>query len=118
MDANKVIVTVPVTGSAGDRSTPFLPITPKEIAESAVDAGKAGASVAHIHVRDVKTGMPSMDFELYREVVDRIRDRSDMIINLSTGAGGGLSRMIKTPSGSAPDRISAGRKSGWSTSCD
>jgi uncharacterized protein (DUF849 family) len=88
MDSHKVIVTVPVTGSAGDRHTPFLPITPREIAESAVDAGKAGASVAHIHVRDVKTGLPSMDFELYREVVNRIRDRSDMIINLSTGAGG------------------------------
>jgi len=88
MDSNKVMVTVPVTGSAGDRNTPFLPITPREIAESAVDAGKAGASVVHIHVRDVKTGRPSMDFELYREVVDRIRDQSDMIINLSTGAGG------------------------------
>ena len=88
MNSNKVIVTVPVTGSAGDRNTPFLPITPKEIAESAVDAGKAGASVVHIHVRDVKTGRPSMDFKLYREVVERIRDHSDMIINLSTGAGG------------------------------
>jgi uncharacterized protein (DUF849 family) len=80
MKSNKVIVTVPVTGSAGDRSTPFLPITPREIAESAVDAGKAGASVVHIHVRDMKTGRPSMDFELYREVVDRIRDQSDMIM--------------------------------------
>lgn len=88
MKSNRVIVTVPVTGSAGDRSTPYLPITPKEIAASALDAGQAGASVAHIHVRDVKTGRPSMDFELYREVVDRIRDQSDMIINLSTGAGG------------------------------
>ena len=87
MSTDKVIVTVPVTGSAGDSSTPHLPITPKEIAESAIDAGKAGASVVHIHVRDVKTGAPSMEFELYREVVDRIRDRSDMIINLSTGPG-------------------------------
>ena len=51
MKSNKVVVTVPVTGSAGDRQTPFLPITPREIAESAVDVGKAGASVVHIHVR-------------------------------------------------------------------
>jgi len=87
MKTEKVIVTVPVTGSFGDRNTPHLPITPKEIAESALDAYAAGASVAHIHVRDVKTGAPSMSFELYEEVVERIRDRSDMIINLSTGAG-------------------------------
>ena len=87
MKSDKVVITVPVTGSFGDRNTPFIPITPEEIAESAVDAHKAGASVAHIHVRDVNTGLPSMDFELYRGVVDRIRDRSDMIINLSTGAG-------------------------------
>jgi len=87
MKSDKVVITVPVTGSFGDRNTPFIPITPEEIAESAVDAHKAGASVAHIHVRDVKTGAPSMEFELYREVVDRIRDQSDMIINLSTGAG-------------------------------
>jgi uncharacterized protein (DUF849 family) len=87
MRSGKVIVTVAVTGSFGDRNTPFLPITPKEIAESALDAHEVGASVAHIHVRNLKTGGPSMDFELYREVVERIRDRSEMIINLSTGAG-------------------------------
>lgn len=87
MNSDKIIVTVPVTGSFGDRNTPFLPITPKEIAESALDAEKAGAGIVHIHVRDVETGAPSMEFELYREVVERIRDRSDMIINLSTGPG-------------------------------
>ena len=103
MDSNKVVVTVPVTGSAGDRSTSFLPITPREIAESAVDAGKAGASVAHIHVRDVKTGLPSMDFELYREVVERIRDQSDMIINLSTGAGGRFAPDDNDPVGFGPE---------------
>jgi len=103
MKSNKVIVTVPVTGSAGDRSTPFLPITPKEIAESAVDAGKAGASVVHIHVRDVKTGRPSMEFQLYREVVDRIRDQSDMIINLSTGAGGRFVPDDNDPVGFGPE---------------
>jgi uncharacterized protein (DUF849 family) len=87
MKTDRVIITVPVTGSFGDRNTPFLPITPKEIAESALEAHEAGASVAHIHVRDVKTGEPSMAFELYEEVVDRIRNGSEMIVNLSTGAG-------------------------------
>jgi len=83
----RIVVTVSVTGSFGDRSTPGFPITPKEIAESALEASKAGAAVAHIHVRDVETGKPSMELKLYEEVVQHIRKRSDMIINLSTGAG-------------------------------
>ena len=103
MNSDKVIVTVPVTGSAGDRNTPNLPITPKEIAESAVDANKAGASVVHIHVRDVKTGTPSMEFELYREVVDRIRDQTDMIINLSTGPGARFVPDDQDPMGFGPE---------------
>ena len=102
MKSEKVIITVPVTGSFGDRNTPFLPITPKEIADSAIDAHEAGASVTHIHVRDVKTGAPSMEFELYQEVVERIRDRSNMIINLSTGAGGRLIPDNRDPMGFDP----------------
>jgi len=102
MNSDKIIVTAPVTGSVGDHNTPNLPITPKEIAERAVEAHKAGASVAHIHVRDGKTGIPSMDFELYKEVVERIRDRSGMIINLSTGAGARFIPDDKDPMGFGP----------------
>lgn len=102
MSSNKVVVTVAVTGSFGDRSTPSLPITPKEIADSALEAFEAGASVAHIHVRDIETGIPSMDFELYREVTQRIRDHSDMILNLTTGAGGRFIPDDKDPTGVAP----------------
>lgn len=88
MGEKKVVVTVSVTGSIGDRSeNPALPVTPKEIAESALEAWKAGASVVHVHVRDTETGKPSMDFRLYEEVFKRIRDQSDMIINLTTGPG-------------------------------
>ncbi len=88
MNEAKVIITVAVTGAVGDKSKhPELPVTPKEIAESALDAYAAGASVAHIHVRDVETAEASMDLELYREVFERIRDNSDMIVNLTTGAG-------------------------------
>lgn len=88
MDSSKVVLTVSVTGSFGDRtSNPALPITPKEIAESAIEAGMAGAAVAHIHVRDVHTGKPSMEMQLYEETVQRIRDHSDIILNLTTGAG-------------------------------
>jgi uncharacterized protein (DUF849 family) len=84
----KIVITVAVTGSIGSRSgNPHLPITPEEIANSALDAYSAGASVAHIHVRDPLTGEPSMAFELYQEVFERIRAASDMVINLTTGAG-------------------------------
>ncbi|MFC1884085.1 3-keto-5-aminohexanoate cleavage protein [Thermodesulfobacteriota bacterium] len=88
MNDGKVIITVAVTGSIGDKSKhPNLPVTPKEIAESAVEAWSAGASVAHIHVRNPETSEPSMDFDLYGEVVERIRGASDMLVNLTTGAG-------------------------------
>jgi uncharacterized protein (DUF849 family) len=102
MSSNKLIVTVSVTGSFGDRKTPFLPITPKEIADSAVEAQRAGASVAHIHVRDEATGMPAMKFELYEEVVKRLRDRTDLILNLSTGAGARFVPNDKDPTVTGP----------------
>ncbi|MGI9451290.1 MAG: 3-keto-5-aminohexanoate cleavage protein, partial [Geminicoccaceae bacterium] len=87
--SGKTIVTCAVTGSiTRPDQHPGLPITPKEIAESAIDAAKAGASVAHLHVRDPDTGAPSMDLDLYREVVDRIRESdTDLVINLTGGPG-------------------------------
>lgn len=87
MNSDKLVVTVSVTGGIGSGDTPNLPITPKQIADSAIEARQAGASVAHIHVRDSKTGEQSMDFKLYKEVVERIRDHSDILINLTLGPG-------------------------------
>ncbi|MBU1287352.1 MAG: 3-keto-5-aminohexanoate cleavage protein [Alphaproteobacteria bacterium] len=87
-----IIITCAVTGSGdtADRS-PHVPVTPKEIAHASIEAAKAGAAIAHIHVRDPETGAPSRDVSLYREVVDRIRDAdTDVIINLTTGMGGDL----------------------------
>lgn len=84
------IITCAITG-AGDTAdkNPAVPVTPKEIAESAIAARKAGAAVAHIHVRDPETGKASRAPELYREVVERIRESgSDVIINLTAGMGG------------------------------
>jgi len=89
---NDVIVTCAVTGS-GDTAGkhPDLPITPEQIANAALEAREAGAAVAHIHVRAPETGQGSRDVELYREVVERIRDAgSDVIINLTSGMGGDL----------------------------
>ena len=88
---DKLIVTVAIIGAITTRErTPHPPMTPQEIADSAIEAYRAGASVCHIHVRDPITHQPSMKFELYKEVFDRIRDKCDMIINLSTGSGGRL----------------------------
>lgn len=88
MTKQEIIITAAITGSFGDKSKNIhLPVTPKEIADHAIKAHGAGAAVAHIHVRDPKTAEPSMELSLYREVVDRIRDACDMIINLTTGAG-------------------------------
>jgi uncharacterized protein (DUF849 family) len=85
-----VIVTCAVTGNqTTPEMTPHLPITPEEIAEACLGAAEAGAAIVHIHVRDPKTGSPSMEIDLYRDVIDRIRTRnSQVILNLTTGPGG------------------------------
>ena len=88
---NKVFVSCAVTGS-GDTAHkhPDLPITPKQIATASIEAAKAGAAIAHIHVRE-EDGKPSRRLELYKEVVDRIRSSdTDVILNLTTGMGGDL----------------------------
>jgi len=88
MKSRKVVITAAVTGSMGDKAKHSgLPVTPEEIAEHAIQAHAAGAAVAHIHVRNPETAEPSMDLNLYKEVVDRIRNASNMVINLTTGAG-------------------------------
>jgi len=88
---DKVIVTVAVTGSQPTREmNPNLPITPKEIADSALECLNEGASIVHVHVRDPKTGVRDMAYELYEEVVERVRAKSRMILNLTTGPGGQL----------------------------
>ena len=88
----EVFITCAVTGSGStqDRS-PNVPRSPKEIADSAVAAGKAGAAIVHCHVRDPDTGVPSRDLRYYREVTDRIRDsETDVVLNLTAGMGGDM----------------------------
>ncbi|WP_346839243.1 3-keto-5-aminohexanoate cleavage protein [Microbulbifer sp. SAOS-129_SWC] len=89
---NSVIITCALTGAgATTDKSPHVPVTPQQIADDAIAAAKAGAAVAHIHVRDPKTGAPSRDTELYREVVERIRESDqDVVINLTAGMGGDL----------------------------
>ena len=85
-----VFITCAVTGS-GDTvgKHPGVPVTPKQIAAASIEAAKAGAAIAHCHVRDPETGKASRRVELYCEVVDRIRSAdTDVIINLTAGMGG------------------------------
>lgn len=85
----KVMISCAVTGSADTPGrNPAVPVTPQQIAQSAIDAAKAGAAIVHVHVRDLQTTRPSMELALYREVVERIRDSgTDVLINLTTGPG-------------------------------
>jgi uncharacterized protein (DUF849 family) len=85
----KVIISCALTGSADTPGrNPAVPVTPAQIAQSALDARNAGAAIVHIHVRDPKTTKPSMDVAHYRETVERIRGSgSDVLINLTTGPG-------------------------------
>ena len=101
---NEVIVTCAVTG-AGDTlgKHPEVPVTPEQISNAAIAAAKAGASVAHIHVRDPETGLGSRDTNLFKEVVERIRDsETDVVINLTAGMGGDWVPSEENPSMPGP----------------
>lgn len=93
-----------VTGNITTRAQhPGLPVTPTEIAASAIEAAEAGAAIAHIHVRDPDTAAPSMELALYAEVVTRVRAaRPDLIINLTTGPGGRYLPSDDDPARAAP----------------
>ncbi len=88
----KIFLTAAITGAGAtqDKSR-LVPRSPKEIADAAIDAAKAGAAIAHCHVRDPETGAPCRDLDLYSEVTDRIRSADiDMVLNLTAGVGGDL----------------------------
>ena len=85
-----VVLTCAVTG-AGDTSgkSRYVPVTPKEISDSAIEAAKAGASIVHIHARDPETGQGSREPKLFKEIVDRVRESdTDVVINITAGMGG------------------------------
>ena len=113
----KVIISCAVTGSADyPGKNPAVPVTPPQIAQSAIDAAKAGAAMVHIHVRDPQTTKPSMDEALYREVVERIRASGiDVLINLTTGPGARFVPGDDDPSNRAPAPCSSGPRSACAT---
>jgi len=90
--AEKVIITCAVTGSIHTPTmSPYLPITPAEIAAGAVAAAEAGAAMVHLHAREPATGKPSQDPALFAQFLPRIKQQSDAIINITTGGGLGMS---------------------------
>jgi 3-keto-5-aminohexanoate cleavage enzyme len=82
---DKVIITAAITGSRMTRdAAPHIPITPEEIVQSAYESWQAGASIVHIHVRDPKTGLGAQDLNLFRQVVESLRTKTDLILSLTT----------------------------------
>lgn len=100
----KILITCAITGNlTRPDQTPHLPVTPEQIADSALGAAEAGAAAVHIHVRDPQTGRPSMELDLYRDVMERIRrSNPQLIINLTTGPGGRFVPSTDDPSIAGP----------------
>lgn len=89
--ADKVIISCAITGSIHTPSmSPYLPVTPDEIATAAIDACKAGAAVLHLHARIPETGRPSQDPALFQRFLPAIKDGCDGIVNITTGGGLGM----------------------------
>ena len=101
---DRIFITCAVTGSLTQpEQTPYLPITPTEIADSCVGAAEAGAAIVHIHVREPDSGRPSMDLDLYRDAISRIRALAPpLILNVTTGPGGRFAPSPDDPSKAGP----------------
>jgi uncharacterized protein (DUF849 family) len=88
---DKVIITCAVTGSIHTPTmSPYLPITPAEIADAAIGAAEAGAAVVHLHARNPKDGRPTQDPKYFREFAPVIKQRSNVVLNFTTGGGMGM----------------------------
>lgn len=99
---SKVIITCAVTGGAHTPSmSPYLPLTPADIAAQSIEAAEAGAAIVHLHARDPDNGKPTGDPAIFREFVTPIKEATDAVINISTGGGG--------PNMAIEERAEAGR---------
>ena len=84
--AKKVMITCAVTGSIHTPSmSPYLPVTPQEIADAAIGAAEAGAAIVHLHARDPIDGKPTQDPNMFREFLPTISKSSDVVVNITTG---------------------------------
>src|SRR3954466_6487897 len=90
-DSRKVIITCAVTGSIHTPSmTPYLPITPDEVAAGAIGAAEAGAAILHLHARHPDDGRPTPDPKVFMQFLPRIKQGCDAVINITTGGGHGM----------------------------
>src|SRR3954466_4494398 len=95
---SKVIITCAVTGSIHTPTmSPYLPLTPDEIARDAIAAAEAGAAILHLHARDPKDGRPTPDPEIFMQFLPRIKQASNAVVNITTGGGHGMSLQAWLP---------------------
>jgi uncharacterized protein (DUF849 family) len=107
--SGKVIITCAVTGSIHTPTmSPYLPLTPAEVAEQAVGAAEAGAAILHLHARDPKDGRPTPDPAVFMEFLPRIKQSCDAVVNITTGGGHGmtLEERLAAPLKAAPEMCS------------
>ena len=107
--AQKVILTCAITGSIHTPSmSPHLPVTPDQIATSAIEAAEAGASILHLHARNPEDGRPSADIKVFRQFLPRIKNATDAVINLTTGGSSQMTveQRLCAPAELAPEMCS------------
>src|SRR5260370_16184957 len=89
---SKVIITCAVTGSIHTPTmSPYLPLTPDEIAKQSIEAAEAGAAIIHLHARDPRDGKPTPDPDVFMQFLPRIKQSCDAVVNITTGGGQGMS---------------------------
>ena len=89
---DKVVISCAVTGAVHTPTmSPYLPITPDEIAQQAIEAAEAGASVLHLHARDPHTGKPTPNPAVFMQFLPRIKQATNAVVNITTGGGQGMS---------------------------
>jgi uncharacterized protein (DUF849 family) len=107
--SGKVIITCAVTGSIHTPSmSPFLPLTPAEVAEQAIAAAQAGAAILHLHARDPKDGRPTPDPAVFMQFLPQIKQACDAVVNITTGGGLGmtLAERLAAPLRASPEMCS------------
>ena len=108
-NAGKVIITCAVTGSIHTPTmSPYLPLTPDEVAAQAIEAAAAGAAILHLHARDPKDGRPTPDPGVFMQFLPRIKQASDAVVNITTGGGHGmtLAERLAAPLAASPEMCS------------
>ena len=107
--AGKTIITCAVTGSIHTPTmSPYLPVTPDEVAEQAIGAAEAGAAILHLHARDPKNGLPTPDPAVFMQFLPRIKQASKAVVNITTGGGHKMSleERLAAPLKASPEMCS------------